>query len=464
MNQAYVEPALPKNPRLPTQDGEAPNIIETVDEARTGELYVALEHVEGWTGRLRAVPHTFDGLGKRFRAYDVLFGKLRPYLAKVTRPRQAGVCVGEFFVLRSIVSRLESAFLECLLRSMPIIDVINSSTFGARMPRADWQFVGGLSLVFPPPEEQSAIVRFLNHADRRIQRYMRAMKKLIALLNEQKHAIIHRAVTRGLDPNVRFKPSGVEWLGEVPGHWGVSRVKRLARSGPKTFTDGDWIEIPYITEQGVRLIQTGNVGIGEYREKGFRYVSEDTFYNLGCTGVEAGDVLICRLDGPVGRACLAPEFGARMITSVDNVILKAHDGVDPRYVVHVMSSPGWLSWISSICRAGGGFRYRISRSTLGNITIPLPPTPEQRAIADYLEHELGANAVASNRIRAEIELLHEYRTRLIADVVTGKLDVRKAAARLPDEPENLGALDEGDVMGEEEAEGEGADLDTETVA
>ncbi len=77
----------------------------------------------------------------------------------------------------------------------------------------------------PPPEEQAAIVRFLDHVDRRIRRYIRAKQKLIALLNEQKQAIIHRAVTRGLDPNVRLKPSGVEWLGEVPEHWEVRRLK-----------------------------------------------------------------------------------------------------------------------------------------------------------------------------------------------------------------------------------------------
>ena len=96
------------------------------------------------------------------------------------------------------------------------------------MPRADWQFVGNVRLSFPPLPEQSAIVRFLDHADRRIRRYIRAKQKLIKLLEEQKQAIIHRAVTRGLDPNVRLKPSGVEWLGDVPEHWEVVRVKELS--------------------------------------------------------------------------------------------------------------------------------------------------------------------------------------------------------------------------------------------
>src|SRR6266542_2993752 len=132
----------------------------------------------------------------------------------------------------------------------------------------------------PPPEEQAAMVRFLDDADERLERAIRAKRKVISLLNEQKQAIIHRAVTRGLDPTVPLKPSGIPWLREIPQHWGICSVKRLSRSGYKTFTDGDWIEIPFITQSGVRLLQTGNVGRGHYREKGFRFISDETFKSL----------------------------------------------------------------------------------------------------------------------------------------------------------------------------------------
>ena len=116
---------------------------------------------------------SFDSQVKRFRASDVLFGKLRPYLAKVARPNTDGICVGEFLVLRSRGCDLAPSYLEQFLRSKPIIDAVNASTFGARMPRADWQFIGDMAVALPPPDEQAAIVRFLDHADRRIQRYHR---------------------------------------------------------------------------------------------------------------------------------------------------------------------------------------------------------------------------------------------------------------------------------------------------
>ncbi|OQZ07403.1 MAG: restriction endonuclease, partial [Planctomycetes bacterium UTPLA1] len=140
------------------------NVIEQTAERRSDELYVALEHVESWTGRIRrAEPDvTFDSQVKRFRTDDVLFGKLRPYLAKVTRVPGDGVCVGEFLVLRPRESGHSARYLEQLLRPRPVIDAVNASTFGAKMPRADWQFVGTMPITLPPLPEQAAIVRFLD--------------------------------------------------------------------------------------------------------------------------------------------------------------------------------------------------------------------------------------------------------------------------------------------------------------
>jgi type I restriction enzyme S subunit len=209
------------------------NVIEQTAARRRGDLYIALEHVESWTGRLRPTgPEvTFDSQVKRFRAGDVLFGKLRPYLAKVTRAPRDGVCVGEFLVLRPREPDVGAPYVEKLLRSKPFIDAVNSSTFGAKMPRADWQFVGSMQITLPPLSEQAAIVRFLDHADRRVRRYIRAKQKLIKLLEELKAAIIHRAVTGQIDvrtgkPYPRYKPSGVEWLGDVPEHWQLRKLRQ----------------------------------------------------------------------------------------------------------------------------------------------------------------------------------------------------------------------------------------------
>jgi hypothetical protein len=120
-----------------------------------------------------------------------------------------------------------------------------------------------------------------------------------------------------------------------------------------------------------------------------------------------------------------------MITSVDNTILKVCSEIDPRFVVYLMSSSTWLNWIQSICRAGGGFRYRVSRSMLGAIQVPVPAFPEQQAIVQHIDDATASLAKPIKHFEREIEFLQGYRTRLIADVVTGKLDVREAARHLP---------------------------------
>lgn len=281
-----------------------------------------------------------------------------------------------------------------------------------------------LSVLQPPLEEQTQIARFLDYETAKIDRLIEKQQQLIVLLKEKRQAVISHAVTKGLNPEAPMKDSGVEWLGQVPAHWEVHCLRYCAEDGHKKFTDGDWIEAPFITESGVRLLQTGNVGIGEFREKGFRYISQESFRMLKCTEVHPGNVLVCRLDGPVGRACLVPDLGCRMITSVDNAVLMTSGSFDPRFVVYMMSSTEWISWIENICRAGGGFRYRISRTMLGNQRIPAPPIEEQKKIADMLDSGRALYNRLSRRAEEAVELLQERRTALISAAVTGKIDVR----------------------------------------
>lgn len=323
--------------------------------------------------------------------------------------------------------------------------------------RLYWEDFKRIPSPYPPKEEQAAIVRFLDHVDRCILRAIRAKRKMIALLNEQKQVIIHQAVTRGLNPNARLKPSGVEWLGDVPEHWEVRKIKHLAGVGYKTFVDGDWIESPYITSEGIRLIQTGNIGLGEYREKGFRYISLATFDAFGCTEFVPGDVLICRLGDPVGRACLAPTLNVRMITSVDVCILKPSVDVSARFIVYAMSSPGYLGWVNSLVR--GSTRDRVSRSMLGDFLVPLPPLPEQEAIGQFISDAIHGVQSVVDAANLEITLLREFRFRLIADVVTGKLDVREAVAQLPTEELTTESADDTEAILEDEGIPEDADTE-----
>jgi type I restriction enzyme, S subunit len=392
--------------------------------------YIALENIESGTGRLLGTgsePSEETALAC-FRRGDVLFGKLRPYLAKVLKIDFDGICSTELIVLRSSVGLLP-AFLAYQLVSPQFINWVDAMTYGTKMPRLSPEHLEVQSIAVPPAGEQLIITEFLDSATARIDALIGEKEQLLDLLQEKRISLITQAVTRGIDPDALMKNSGVGWLGSVPAHWNVGSVKRAARKGYKTFTDGDWIEIPYITNDGVRLIQTGNIGIGHYKEQGFRYISEDTVTTLRCTEVFPRDVLICRLDGPVGRACLAPDIGVRMVTSVDNTILKIDPTRnDPRFLVYVFSSRAWLDWIESICRVGGGFRFRVSRSMLGDQALALPPLQEQQIIADALDLESERIRLLEAEISRGITVQRELRSALISAAVTGKIDVRGEAA------------------------------------
>ena len=228
------------------------------------------------------------------------------------------------------------------------------------------------------------------------------------------------SVITDIHPYPAYKPSGVDWLGDVPELWEIFTIKNLARSDYKSFVDGDWIESPYITSDGIRLIQTGNIGIGEYREKGFRYISERTFTALRCTEFQPGDVLICRLGEPVARACLAPNLGTRMITSVDVCILKQRGEVNGKFIVYSMSSRQYLGWVNSLVR--GSTRDRVSRSMLGSFSVPLPPFAEQAAIVrylDYVDRRIRRYVAAKVRL---VGLLEEEKQAVITRAVTRGLD------------------------------------------
>ena len=223
-----------------------------------------------------------------------------------------------------------------------------------------------------------------------------------------------------MKPYPRYKDSGIEWIGEIPDGWIRTKIRFLSSGEPNSFTDGDWVELPYITDKGIRLIQTGNVGIGRYREKGFRYVAQQTLEELNCTEIFPDDILICRLAAPVGRACLVPDIGNRMITAVDNCILKTKESYYPRFVVYQLTSKYYLDYVNFISR--GGTRSRISKSMLGALDFVTPQLKEQSQIANYLDHKTKLIDTLIDKKQKQIELLKEQKTAIINQAVTKGLD------------------------------------------
>lgn len=217
-----------------------------------------------------------------------------------------------------------------------------------------------------------------------------------------------------------YKDSGIEWIDEIPMDWHTSRIKHLCTEKESLFIDGDWIESNVIVEEGIRYITTGNVKPGYYSEQGSGFITEETFNNLNCTEVFEGDLLISRLNNPIGRACIVPNLGARIVTSVDNVIFRPDSIISKKFLLFLFSCKEYFEHTDLIAR--GATMQRISRGLLGNIKIPLPTLEDQTAIANYLDHKTAQIDALISKKEKLIELLNEERTALINHAVTKGLN------------------------------------------
>lgn len=215
-----------------------------------------------------------------------------------------------------------------------------------------------------------------------------------------------------------MKNSGVQWIGDIPNNWDVSRIKYIANNEPNSFSDGDWIESPYIIDNGIRYLTSGNVGEGKFKRQGNGYISEQTFVVLGCKYAYPGDLIFSRLNAPFGRSCILPDDENRYVIAVDNVILRTNE--DKRYVCYFTQTAQYQQYIELLCN--GMAMQRIARKKMGDISIPLPPLPEQKVIADFLDAKCGEIDGLLADLDAEVKTLTEYKKSLIAEKVTRGLN------------------------------------------
>ncbi len=406
------------NPEVLSADTPADYEFEYVDigsvEYGKGIIEKKLVYFEDSPSRAR----------RKVKYGDVIVSTVRTYLkaiASITDENKDIIVSTGFAVVHP--EKINKEFMAYLLTSKPFVETIVSESVGVSYPAISPTKLASIKIPFPEKEiEQIAIANFLDRKTKDIQIQIEKIKGLIELLQEEKEVLIINAVTRGLDTNVQMKDSGIDWIGEIPTHWEVTRIKWTKKYGANSFSDGDWIESEHITDEGVRLIQTGNIGIGEYIEQGGRYISEDSFDELKCKELYAGDVLICRLASPVGRSCLCPDMKCKMITSVDVCFLRPSDTWDNRYIVYSLSNPKYLDYVDVIAR--GSTRQRISRTQVGDFNILSPPLQEQIDIANYLDDRLSYIASVISKNEDLIKKLTEYQEALITAAVTGKIIVR----------------------------------------
>ena len=307
------------------------------------------------------------------------------------------------------------------LREMSRNKWIESLAKGIRERSSDFRFTGFSAQVVPvpPPEEQDSIVQFLDHADEQIKRYIASKERLIALLEEQRQALVHQAVTRGLDPSVRLKPSGVEWLGDVPEHWEIRRAKYLYREADEHSETG--------TEQLMSV--SHKTGVTPRKENVTMFLAES---NIGHKLCRPGDIVINTMWAFMAALGVARQEG---LVSPSYGVYRPHgeSHLDHDYMDSLIRTEAYR--MNYLVRSTGitSSRLRLYPESFLGIPLVYPPKVEQDAIAEHIDEVTTSVDDAITRTRSQIDLMNEYRTRLIADVVTGQLDVREAAAKLPAE-------------------------------
>lgn len=383
--------------------------------------YVGLENIESGTGRLfmEIQPETVESNVAIFERGDILFGKLRPYLAKVAEPNFRGSCTTEILPLHP--NKINSRYLFYSLLSPAFIEHVNSMTYGTKMPRANWEQIGNLAISIPPLEEQQIIATYLDQQTAKIDALIAKKQRLLDLLAEQRAALISQAVTKGLNPDVKTKDSGVVWLGQVPSHWEVKRMKYLSTE-PLQYGANESAEIddPSLP----RFIR-----ITDIREDGT--LRDETFKSLPEEVAEPfllkyGDILFARSGATVGKSFMYRKYWGKACYAGYLIRVRVNPELaKPEFISYFANSSLYWNWISSIFIQAT--IQNVSAEKYGNMFLPVPSLFDQEKIVEYLDYQTKRLTDLATKVETAIERLREHRTALISSVVTGKVDVTKGA-------------------------------------
>jgi type I restriction enzyme S subunit len=451
-----------------------PSKSEAQEEIRNGNsaTFLPMEAVSS-TGDIRVTdmrPASDLAQGfTYFRRNDVLVAKITPcyengkgaFLNRL--PTEIGFGSTEFIVLRAGPG-LDAEYLYLLTMTPQFRERgAISMTGSAGQQRVPLDFVRNYEVPLPPLEEQERIARFAKYANSRFARLIRNKRRLIALLNEEKQAIIQQAVTRGFDADAPMKPSGVAWLGEIPAHWMLVPLRQLAaiQTGitmGKDYGAQSLESRPYLR---VANVQDGHLDLGTITT--VRVPRSEIFRSE----LQPGDVLMTE-GGDIDKLGRGTVWKGEIPGCLHQYHVFAvrpnANRLNAEYLAALTASQYGRAYFEATAKRTTNLASTNS-TTLGRFPLPLPPVHEQEAILTELGLATQTVDYTIERTNREIDLIREYRTRLIADVVTGQIDVREAAASLPEiEIEEAGALlseaDEGDEaadLGDEGDESESAD-------
>lgn len=389
---------MPRHWRIKRLKFSANLINDKVSVEDSSLPYLGLEHIESWTGRkIDGEIRNSEGLASSFVASDVLFGKLRPYLAKVHLAQEPGLISSEALVVRS-KDELCAEYLKYYMLSRDFINIVDSSTYGSKMPRASWDFIGNLPVLLPEVKEQKAIALFLDFKTAQIDALIVKKKSLLNKLAEKRMALINHAVTKGLDPSSPMKDSGVAWLGNVPSHWDVLPLKYAIM-----FQRGHDLPANDRAEGSVPLVSSSGISS-----------SHDT-------AIAKGPGIVTGRYGTIGKFTYVESDYWPLNTTLYSIDVRGNNIKYLWFMLHLLSD---LFVLNSKKGAVPG----VDRNDLHPVLTVIPPKYEQDLIVDHLEEITAEIDRQESKVVEVIDRLREYRAALITEAVTGKIDVRGFSA------------------------------------
>lgn len=387
------------------------SIFNLITERSQSEVKIGLENIESFTGRYVDTETLFDSEGVQVRVGDIVYGKLRPYLCKVWLASFDCNAVGDFYVFRCKDEENTKYILQLFL-SHEFTGITNASTYGARMPRVSSSFILSLNFPLPPLAEQRAIVSYLDGKVGQIDTYIAKQTQQIELLKELKQAVIANAVTKGIandnNHHTKLKQSGISWIGEIPEHWEVKKLRHLINI-TSIKNHPNEVLLSVVREQGVIVRDLD-------ADDNHNYIPEDlSGYKL----IKEGQFVINKMKAWQGSYAVSPYRG---------IVSPAYYTCDLRLAYKdffnlAIRSSAYIPFFTQYSKGIRVGQWDLSPIGLKEIPFFLPPLSEQRAIVSHIEAQTANIDKLIDAYQQQVERIKEYKQRLISDAVTGKMNV-----------------------------------------
>lgn len=369
-------------------------------------------------GPLNPTPHQVcDSAPKRAELGDILLSVRAPVGSMNIADQPYGIGRG-LCAIRPPLG-IDPSF--CFYGVMAVRPLLHAVATGSTYEAVTASNVSSIPMLLPRQGEQRAIAAFLDRETSKIERLVARKEKLIELLQEKRTALITRAVTRGLDPNVPMKESGVEWLGEIPGHWHLRPLKRVS---PEITVGVVVNPSTYVRTEGVPFLYGSDIHEGHIVVDAARRMSKKDSEALSKSCLRAGDLVCVRVGAPGVTAVVPPQLAGANCASV--LIVRCGDFFDSQWLCYAMNSRLVRYQVELVQYGAAQEQFNVAHAVV--FFVPLPPQAEQRAIAAFLDRETAKIDALIAKVRQAIDHLKEFRTALISAAVTGKIDVREEVA------------------------------------